>query len=183
LLAAAALLLGFDAVAQTTVAFTSVGAPMVILDPAGGTAGQSALFGLFKPVTLVPASITFVLSGVPDGYNGNPSPESVWFVLDIGNALAPGTGQPLLGGELLIPNNVPQTFLAGDSIYLGPADVVPAGGSSGGVQSGIRQGRRLDLSGLFSPAAIGVNLVIQAALVDSALNAAFTSNAIDFQVQ
>jgi hypothetical protein len=186
-------ILSSKVVAQSTVAFPlSVGPTQVVPDPLGGTAGVAALFGIFSPATATAAaSLRFTVNGIPTGYGSIPpsTQELILFVIDIG---VPSAGTPVPGGGmsfLPVPQVVPSLFIVASgpgvsaSRWLGPLDTVPTGGTFGGVQNPLNNGARLDLSNLFVPAAIGVNVTIQGALSDPTLGALFTTNAILFQVQ
>ncbi|MGE3173053.1 MAG: hypothetical protein AB7O97_10550 [Planctomycetota bacterium] len=176
---------------STVVFVQSVGTPQTVPDPAGGATGIAALQGIFGPAVIsppVPAFLRFTLNGLPGGYNSGPTGELMLFTVDIG--VPATTATILLGGTLFLPNpaTAPVTTLvmANPSSacgFLGPLDTVPIGGTSGGIQDPVNNGARFDASSLFVPAAIGVDLTIQGALLDPNINTLFTSNALHFQVQ
>jgi hypothetical protein len=151
--------------------------PQVIPDPMGGAPGTVELF---MDLCGVAPNQTFwaYCTGLPSNYtHGMVTQETIVFSLNFGASATPGT--TILGGEFLIPlTPPPTTFLFTSATYIGPVGCGTGMGSFGGTLIG----RVQNLNPLIAGAFQGINLTMQATVLDSVLGLAFCSNAVNFIV-
>lgn len=162
----------------------SVGTGQTVPDPyfVPGTPGTALLNGVYCTGGAT-AGLTVAVRGIPLGYNTGPmvTNETIFVALDVGPATTPGT--TILGGQFYLPFTNAQSFTAGQSLWLGPGDIVTCPGFialAGPPLSVPNNGARVNL-GLI-PAGVTGTFSLQGYLFDPALGRVFTTNALNFQV-